>query len=63
MASGEGAGCSVRTRDRRYREDEGDANHLWVVEVAEVETRSEQVLGMTVDRLQGCWMGAQVRKV
>lgn len=38
----------------RIREDEGDANRLSVAEAAEVETRSAQVPGMTVDRSQGC---------
>ena len=63
MESGRRVDWLTGARDRWNREDEGDANRLWVAEVAEVETRSAQVLGTTVDQSQGYWMGAQVRKV
>ena len=63
MASGRRVDWLTEAKDRWNREEEGDANRLWVAEVVEVETRSARVLGMTVDRSQGCWMGAQVRTV
>ena len=50
LASGVAVDWIVRARDWRDRGDEGDANRLWVAELAEVETRSARVLGTTVDR-------------
>ena len=51
-----------RATGRRNREDEGGANRLLGVEAAEAETRSAQVLGMSVDRSQSRWTVAQVHK-
>lgn len=59
MASGERIDCFVGGKDRRNREDEGDATRLWAVGVAEGETRNARVPGTSVDRSQGCWMVAR----
>ena len=63
MANGGRVDWFVEARDQRNREDEGDANRLLVAGAAEVETRNAQFLGTIVDRSQGYWTGAQVRKV
>ena len=52
-----------RATGRRNREDEGGASRLLEAEVAEAETLSAQVPGMSVDRSQSCWMVAQEHKI
>ena len=61
MASGGSLDLFVGVREWRCRGDEYGANHPWVAEEVEVETRGAQILGMTGGRPQRCWMRAQVR--
>ena len=53
----------MAARGWKIREGGGDARRLWGAELAEAESHGLQVLEMSVDRSQSCWVGAQAHKV